>query len=115
MSNKRYSDKELGKKYGYRKEGTPIFAPQELGYRCPSGHANICWSEFRDHIWCYECKQDYHYAMDCFLVKDKFNPKDLPEQPIIISGIKNWTKDGESWNDVPDHLLLKILEEKNAD
>ena len=106
MSNERYSDDELRMRYGERGDGSAIFEPQELGYRCPKGHSHITWSEFKKHIWCFKCEKDYHYADDCVLVEDQYNPKDLDTQPRIIKGIKNWTDDGESFNDIPEKLLV---------
>ena len=85
--NNKYTDKELKNKFGLRRvDGIPIFEPQELGYRCPQGHANLTFSEFVDHIWCYECKKDFHYADDCVLIENKYMPKNLPKQPRIIVG-----------------------------
>jgi hypothetical protein len=92
--------------YGKRPtDGMGLFEPQELGYRCPEGHAHITWSEFNEHIWCYECEKDFHYAKQCVLVEDECNPKNLPEQPRIIKGVKNWTEDGNGWNDIPKEKL----------
>lgn len=109
--NDRYSDKELKHIYGKRPKGTPLFAPQELGYRCPLGHANITWSEFNEHIWCYVCEKDFHYADDCVLIECQFNPKNLPQQPRIITGVINiFPNNGGSFNDIPPELLKK---EKN--
>ena len=92
---------EILKVYGYRSNAQPVFEPQELGYRCPQGHSNITWSEFKQHIWCNTCKLDFHYAKDCYLLWDAHNPKDLPEQPRVITGPDNWKVDGESFNDGP--------------
>ena len=105
MSNDAYSDEELKKKYGMRCGGTALFAPQELGYRCRLGHSDLTWSEFAEHVWCYECEKDYHYADDCILIKDEFNPTGLPKQPIVIKGIKNWTEDGDGFNDIPLEMI----------
>jgi len=105
MANDKYTDMQLAMKYGRRREGTGIDEPTELGYRCSAGHSNITWSEFNQHIWCYVCEKDYHYADDCVLVMDKWNPKNLPKQPRIITGIDNWTKDGNGFNDIPKRLL----------
>ena len=108
--NNRFSDKELKKRYGLRNiQGIPLITPGELGYRCPKGHANIAFSEFVDHIWCYKCKMDFHYAEDCVLIKDMFNPKGLPKQPRMITGIKNWSEDGNHLNDIPAKLLKETL------
>jgi len=92
-------------KFGFRGPGTAIFEPQEWGYRCPFGHANITWSEYKDHIWCWDCKDDYHYALHCVLVEDKYNPGGLPLQPRIVKGVKNYTPDGNDFNDIPEELL----------
>jgi hypothetical protein len=107
MSNDRYTDDELKEKFGMRGGGTALFGPQELGYRCPNGHADLTWSEFNEHIWCYKCEKDYHYADDCVLIKDEFNPKGLPKQSRIIEGIDNWNESGDYCNDIPPELLKK--------
>lgn len=66
MASPTLNDSELKEKYGLRfpnpedAAGVTIFdEPFELGYKCPKGHANITWSEFKEHIWCYDCKLDY--------------------------------------------------------
>ena len=105
MSNDRFMDDELREMFGMRGSGDALFEPQELGYRCPLGHARITWSEFREHIWCFICEKDYHYADDCVLIEDKYNPKDLPQQPRIIRGVSNFTLDGDHFNDIPQELL----------
>lgn len=104
MSNNKFSDKRLEVMFGTRSEGTPILAPQELGYRCPKGHSHLAFSEFNEHIWCWICKKDYFYA-DCVLIKDTLNPKNLPQQPRIIEGITNFTDDGNAFNDIPKEKL----------
>lgn len=93
MSNDRFTDAELGEKYGFRGHGTAIFEPQEHGYRCPKGHAHLTWSEFQEHIWCYECEKDYHYAEDCIMIENEYMPE-LPMKPRIIRGIPIWDKTG---------------------
>jgi len=105
MGNERHNDEELKEQFGMRHTGTPIISPQEIGYRCPEGHSNITWSEFKKHIWCYTCKKDFHYARDCILIEDKHNPKNLEEQPRIITGIEIFKPDGNHFNDVPKELL----------
>ena len=110
--NNKYTDKQLAKKYGRRKTMcATIDHPPEFGYRCPMGHSNLDWSEFNDHIWCYECEKDYHYAKDCVLIKDKLNPVNLPEQPRIIKGISNWNKDGNGFKNIPKMRMYKFLKE----
>lgn len=104
--NNKYTNKQLAKKFGKRQTGCcMIDEPQELGYRCPKGHANITWSEFKEHIWCYNCKKDYHYANDCVLIACKFNPKKLPQQPRMIYNMYNMTPDGNYFHDIPKELL----------
>jgi len=94
MGNKRMNDSELKESFGMRESGNPIHFPQEMGYRCPKGHAHIEWSEFKEHIWCYVCETDFHYSKDCVLGESKFNPKNLPTQPRIIPDVKLWSDCG---------------------
>jgi len=110
------TDKELAVEFGMRGSGTPLFEPQEIGYRCPKGHSNITWSEFKKHIWCYTCKKDYHSLKDCVLVEDEHNPKyeEMEVKPIIYQGISNYTEDGNNFNDLPycsEHQCLMSAEE----
>lgn len=53
-----------------RGTGIAIFEPSECGWLCPQRHraSNICWSEFKDYIWCCVCEKDYSTA-ECFLQK----------------------------------------------
>ena len=104
--NKDFNDIQLKRKYGMRPDGTPIDFPQEIGYRCPSGHSSLQWSEFNKHIWCDKCKMDFFYA-DCFLIKDSCNPTNLPIQPRTISEIQNWAKDGNSFIEIPKKYINK--------
>ncbi len=108
MSNDRYSDEQLRDGFGMRGGGAGLFAPQELGYRCPVGHANLTWSEFNEHIWCYKCEKDYHYAEDCFLIEDECNPTSMPEQPRILKGMDNWDETGNVCVDVPMEIIRFI-------
>lgn len=61
MSNDFFTDDQLKEKFGMRPTGgTPLFAPIELGWVCPiNDHHETEWSEFRDHLWCYDCEKDY--------------------------------------------------------
>lgn len=67
VANDKYTDIELKEKYGLRfpegRAGTILDEPFELGFKCPRDHTHITWSEFREHVWCYECKMDYHYSI----------------------------------------------------
>jgi hypothetical protein len=100
MASPTLTDKELELKYGRRSSGTPIDFPHELGYICPKGHTGdyLDWSEFNDHIWCYQCKLDYHYAHDCHLkrmcwMSDKLWNNfinGLPIKPQILEGIQHF-------------------------
>ena len=83
MSNDFFSDKQLKAKFGMRPtDGIPLFGPQELGWNCPEGHYDLDWSEFIDHIWCYQCNKDYL----SLLCKKEVNPcttLDIVEEELI--------------------------------
>uniref|UniRef100_A0A6M3LEB9 Uncharacterized protein n=1 Tax=viral metagenome TaxID=1070528 RepID=A0A6M3LEB9_9ZZZZ len=100
MTSPRLNDLQLNKRFGKRGEGQPFDYPQELGYCCPKGHTGdyLTWSEFKEHIWCFKCKKDYHYAEDCLLKRmcwmgksqwDSFL-KSLPIKPKIIRGTQHF-------------------------
>ena len=112
--NHRYNDEELKEKYGIRDMGgIALDAPQELGYRCPKGHADLFWSEFIDHIWCYQCKMDYHYAQDCVLTEDHCL-SELPQQPRIIKGAKTWFEDGNGLPNIPEEMLCDLEKDSST-
>jgi len=100
MSSPLLNDEQLEKQYGKRSSGIAIDLPQELGYICPKGHGMdyLTWSEFNEHIWCYECKVDYHYANDCKIkrmcwMSEKFFTdfiNRLPIKPQVIEGIQHY-------------------------
>ena len=102
MSSPILTDEQLVEKYGRRKPqgAIPVFEPQEFGYCCPKGHTGdyLTWSEFNDHIWCYKCQKDYHYAHDCTIQRMSWmTPKQfrefwatLPEKPKILKGVNKW-------------------------
>ena len=87
MSNKDYTDEQLKEKYGLRLSGPGIAildAPYELGFFCPKGHGGklITWSEFKNDIWCYECKVDY-LSFDCPIQRPCWMGKDYWEKWYI--------------------------------
>jgi hypothetical protein len=39
-----------------------VQGPTTFDLVCPHNNShNITWSEFEDHIWCYDCEQDIEY------------------------------------------------------
>lgn len=100
MSSPRLTDRELEQQFGRRPTGQPFDYPQELGYICPKEHGGdwLAWSEFKEHIWCYKCKKDYHYALDCQLKRmcwysdEQWNAfrNSLPMKPIVLDGIRHF-------------------------
>jgi len=103
MASPTLNDTELEKEYGRRNlpVGSVIFdQPGDLGYQCPFGHTGdwLSFSEFKDHIWCYKCKMDYHYAADCQLRRMCWMSDNqwrdfiarLPMKPQVIEGIQHF-------------------------
>lgn len=100
MASITLTDEQLEKEYGRRPEGQPLDYPQELGYICPEGHGGdyLTWSEFKEHIWCYKCKMDYHYAADCQLRRMCWMSDEqwkdflvaLPMKPKVLEGIQHF-------------------------
>ena len=58
--------------YMEKREWHYILPPQAFDMTCKCGSRNLEWSEYEDHIWCYDCEIDY-------------NPKDT-EHAGIFSG-----------------------------
>lgn len=100
MSSPRLTDSQLKEQFGMRPKGQPLDYPQELGYICPKGHGGdyLTWSEFNEHIWCYKCNMDYHFALDCQLKRmcwmsdDIWNNfvNNLPQRPRVLDGIQHF-------------------------
>jgi len=104
MASPTMTDEQIAEKYGRRNlpQGAVAFdQPQELGYVCPSGHTGdyLTWSEFNEHIWCYKCKKDYHYAIDCrlrhmcWMSDEQWNDflNSLPMKPTVLEGIQHFS------------------------
>ena len=100
MSSPTLTDEQLAEEYGRRnlpKCAVILDEPSELGYRCPRKHSfgYLTWSEFNDHLWCFACQKDYHYAADCELIKPCWASKKqfneivsrLPLKPRIVGGL----------------------------
>lgn len=95
MTDTALRDQELAEHFG-RRQGQSLFDPQEYGYRCPKGHGahTITWSEFQQHIWCYNCKYDYP-SKDCPIQRPSWMSRlhfkkfceSLPFAPKVIRGV----------------------------
>ncbi len=98
----------LARTYGLRgDEGTgkkldAILDANELGYLCPKGHLHVCWSEFKEHIWCKICKLDI-LSRKCkvqrpsYAEQKKFDEwvKSLPFEIEVLPGIRSMKDIGE--------------------
>lgn len=99
MASPTLTDEQLNSQYGRRAEGQPLFEPYELGYRCPQDHkgALITWSEFNEHIWCYQCQLDYP-SKDCpmqrpgWMKPEEFKAEiaNLPFKPKVLPGVDHY-------------------------
>jgi ribosomal protein S27E len=57
-----------------------VCSPVELELVCPKCQkTNITWSEFEEHIWCYDCKDDIKY--------EKGGAGPIPIQTAVLMGI----------------------------
>lgn len=83
-----------------RPEGVPIDQLGELGYLCPRLHGGpaLDWSEWQEHLWCYECGIDWE-SSKCPKMRpagisddiwERMN-KGLPFKPVVLPGNYPWT------------------------
>lgn len=69
-----------------------LFDAMELGWVCPKDkNHRITWSEFKDHVWCYQCKKDYF----TLLCPKKMNP--FTTEMILAKEIHNVKKIKKGW------------------
>jgi len=78
MSNDFFIDEQLKEKFGMRPtNGMSLFLPIELGWVCPiDEHHETTWSEFVDHIWCYDCQKDY-FTLLCPKIVNPFTSEEI--------------------------------------
>lgn len=90
-----YSDAELGNLFGLRKEGIALFEPMELGWVCPINKKHdITWSEFNQHIWCYECEKDYFTLLCPKEINPFTTPEILKKETVQVTNeMRKWTID----------------------
>ena len=96
MGNDFYLDEELRELFGLRNDGKPcdvLFEPKELGWLCPVDEEHrITWSEFKQHIWCFDCAKDY-FSLLC---PKRMNPETVDfilkaETARISPLMQEWT------------------------
>jgi len=92
-----YSDKELELLFGKReteiKDAIILFDAAELGWLCPVDPAHdITWSEFNEHIWCYDCQKDY-FSLLCPKGMNPHTTQTIvkKETQKIQAEVKKWT------------------------
>ena len=88
-----YSDEQLEAFFGKRSPGIALFEPLELGWNCPTGETHdLTWSEFNDHIWCYDCQKDY-FSLLCPKHENVFTSKSIvkAETEKMDELIGQWT------------------------
>ena len=93
MSNDFYTDIELEALFGKRVEGIPLFDAFELGWACPKNSKHrITYSEFRDHIWCYDCKKDF-FSLLCKKQMNPFTTENILKEEIELlkAEMATWT------------------------
>lgn len=92
--NKFYTDKELENLFGRRPTGAiSLFYPMELGWVCPvDKHHELAWSEFKDHLWCWQCKMDY-FSLLCPKKMNPFTTEDIlkKETEMVKDLMDRWT------------------------
>jgi hypothetical protein len=82
--NNFYSDNKLTKLFKKRPHSSPLFAPMELGWVCPSNESHlIVWSEFNQHVWCYQCGMDY-FTLLCPKKRNPFTTQDILERETEV-------------------------------
>lgn len=93
--NNFYDDKELEALFGRRPEGISIFEPQELGWVCPiDAKHTITFSEFREHIWCYNCDMDYFTLLCPKILTPETTEKILRKETELMAPLMaGWTLD----------------------
>ena len=94
MSNDFYADKQLKEKFGLRPTAwIALFEPVELGWVCPiNDHHETTWSEFQDHIWCYDCQKDY-FTLLCPKIVNPYTSEEVvsDEMARLKPQMDDWT------------------------
>jgi hypothetical protein len=80
-------------------DGIAFDEPGVLGYLCPRGHGGpaLTWSEWEEHIWCYDCGLDWQ-SSECLKMRPEWCSdevwglinKRLPFTPTILPGVYPW-------------------------
>ena len=107
--NNIYTDKQLTELFGRRCEGIPLLDAAELGWSCPVNPKHrITFSEFRAHIWCYDCNMDF-FTLLCPKQMNPFTTENIlrEETEHMLPFMRFWTL--EKYRDITPELLAMLL------
>ena len=91
--NNIYTDQQLTELFGRRIEGIPLLDAQELGWACPVNPKHkITFSEFKAHIWCFDCLMDY-FTLLCPKQMNPFTTENIlrEETEMMAPLMAKWT------------------------
>ena len=91
-----FSDNELSEIFRKRLNApnlVSLFEPMEVGWVCPIDSTHeITWSEFKGHVWCFQCQKDYF----TLLCPKKMNP--YTTTVVLKKEIKMMKPEMDKWS-----------------